>query len=244
MDGQQREAAGEDPDRQAALKAEAKAEAKAASRPGDDGSGDSGKGRPGRKSKPVTAEPSDKAQRNFTDPDSRVMPTKHGFIQGYNARAAVGGAHQIIVAHTLPTRQAIRRSLRHCSMPSKPISGRTRMKRRPMQALARKSNLRTLIRRRIEGYVATGRQKHGTKAAMTKRKLKSGTLVARMSTKLKRAGYRSRYRLRKQIAEPVFGQIKQARGFRQFLLRSIDKVKAEWAMICIADNLAKLAAAR
>ncbi|MBM7487959.1 hypothetical protein ACVWWI_006493 [Bradyrhizobium sp. USDA 3686] len=76
------------------------------------------------------------------------------------------------------------------------------MKRRPMQALARKSNLRTLIRRRIEGYVATGRQKHGTKAAMTKRKLKSGTLVARMSTKLKRAGYRSRYRLRKQIVEP------------------------------------------
>src|SRR5438552_17974910 len=105
-------------------------------------------------------------------------------------------------------------------------------------------NLRTLIRRRIEGYVATGRQKHGTKAAATKRKLKSGTLIARMSTKRKRAGYRSRYRLRKQIVEPVFGQIKQARGFRQFLLRSIDKVKAEWAMICTAHNLAKLAAAR
>ncbi|MGY2932075.1 hypothetical protein ACVWZ6_001677 [Bradyrhizobium sp. GM6.1] len=65
-----------------------------------------------------------------------------------------------------------------------------------------------------------------------------------MSTKLKRAGYRSRYRLRKQIVEPVFGQIKQARGFRQFLLRGIDKVKAEWAMICTAHNLTKLAAAR
>src|SRR6266446_5544054 len=83
----------------AALEAEAKA--KAASKPDDDGSGDSGKGRPGRKSKPVTAEPSDKAQRNFTVPDSRVMPTKNGFIQGYNAQAAVDGAHQIIVAHTL-----------------------------------------------------------------------------------------------------------------------------------------------
>src|SRR6267143_295233 len=83
----------------AALEAEAKA--KAASKPDDDGSGASGKGRPGRKSKPVTAEPSDKAQRNFTDPDSRVMPTKNGFIQGYNAQAAVDGAHQIIVAHTL-----------------------------------------------------------------------------------------------------------------------------------------------
>src|SRR3979490_3561691 len=75
------------------------------------------------------------------------------------------------------------------------------------------ANLRTLIRRRIEGYVATGRNKNGTKEATTKRKLKSGTLIARMSTKLKRAGYRSRYRLRKQIAEPAFGQIKPARGF-------------------------------
>ncbi len=64
-----------------------------------------------------------------------------------------------------------------------------------------------------------------------------------MSAKLKRAGYRSRYRLRKQIVEPVFGQIKQARGFRQFLLRSIEKVKAEWALICIAHNLVKLATA-
>src|ERR1700679_2801309 len=121
-------------------------------------------------------------------------------------------------------------------MPSKPISGRTRMKHRPMRAIARKPI--------FARSVAPGRQKHATKAATAKRKLKAGTLIARMSTKLKRAGHRSRYRLRKQIVEPVFGQIKQARGFRQFLLRSIDKVKAEWAMICTAHNLAKLAAAR
>ena len=64
-----------------------------------------------------------------------------------------------------------------------------------------------------------------------------------MRAKLKRAGRRSRYRLRKQIVEPVFSQIKQARGFRQFLLRGIDKVTAEWALICTAHNLNKLAAA-
>jgi hypothetical protein len=64
-----------------------------------------------------------------------------------------------------------------------------------------------------------------------------------MRHKLKRAGWRSRYRLRKQVVEPVFGQIKQARGFRQFLLRGIDKVKAEWALICTAHNLGKLARA-
>jgi hypothetical protein len=55
--------------------------------------------------------------------------------------------------------------------------------------------------------------------------------------------WRSRYRLRKQIVEPVFGQIKEARGFRQFLLRGLAKVKAEWAMICTAHNLTKLAVA-
>ena len=65
-----------------------------------------------------------------------------------------------------------------------------------------------------------------------------------MRPKLKRAGRRRRCRLRKQIVEPVFGQVKQARGFRQFLLRCIDKVAAEWALICIAHNLNKLSAAR
>jgi hypothetical protein len=61
---------------------------------------------------------------------------------------------------------------------------------------------------------------------------------------MKRAGRRSRYRLRKQVVEPVFGQIQQARGFRQFLLRGIDKVKAQWAlMICTAQHLGKLARA-
>jgi hypothetical protein len=65
--------------------------------------------------------------------------------------------------------------------------------------------------------------------------------VAAMRTKLKQGGRRSRYRLRKQIVEPVFGQIKAARGFRQFLLRGFDKVKHEWAMLCTVHNLLKLA---
>ncbi len=64
-----------------------------------------------------------------------------------------------------------------------------------------------------------------------------------MSAKLRRAGHRSRYRLRKQVVEPVFGQIKQANGFRQFLLRGFEKVKAEWAMMSPGHNLRKLARA-
>lgn len=64
-----------------------------------------------------------------------------------------------------------------------------------------------------------------------------------MRKKIADGGFETPYRLRKQIVEPVFGQIKQARGFRQFLLRSVEKVRAEWAMICTAHNLTKLAKA-
>jgi Transposase DDE domain len=67
--------------------------------------------------------------------------------------------------------------------------------------------------------------------------------MSAMAQTLKRAGRRSRYRLRKQVVEPVFGQMKQARGFRQFLLRGLDQVRAEWAMICTVHNLLKLAQA-
>ena len=94
-----------------------------------------------------------------------------------------------------------------------------------------------MAQREVGAYIATGRAKH---AASVKRTI-TGPLTKAMRDKLKRAGWRSRYRLRKQIVEPVFGQIKQARGFRQFLLRGIEKVTAEWALICTAHNLTKLA---
>jgi hypothetical protein len=70
-----------------------------------------------------------------------------------------------------------------------------------------------------------------------------GSLLARMTSRLRRAGHRSRNRLRKQVVEPVFGQVKEVRGFRQFLLREIEKLKAKWAMICTVHNFGKLALA-
>ena len=105
-------------------------------------------------------------------------------------------------------------------------------------------NLKELKRRHIKGYIATGRQKHGQATATAERKVKLGTYAYAMWQKLRRGGHRSRYRLRKQTVEPVFGQIKQARGFRQFLLRGIRKVAGEWSLICTVHNLLKLAAAR
>jgi hypothetical protein len=71
-----------------------------------------------------------------------------------------------------------------------------------------------------------------------------GARIAAMRAKIKAGGHASPYRLRKQLPEPVFGQIKQARGFRQFLLRGVEKVAAEWSLVCLAHNILKLAQGR
>ena len=105
------------------------------------------------------------------------------------------------------------------------------------------ANLEGMATRHIRAYIATGRQKHGSEAATHAKNGKPGSLIAAMRDKLKRGGWRSPYRLRKQVVEPVFGQIKQAMGFRQFLLRGLAKVKAEWQLVCLAHNLRKLARA-
>jgi len=230
----------------AAAEAEGKARAAAEDKRKAEGgkkTGASASLKAGKPATPPKAEPDGKAQRNFTDPESRILKTRDGYIQGYNAQAAVDGEDQVIVAHTLTNSSSDQAQLA-------PLLDRTRanLGRNPDEVSAdagycSAANLRTVERRRIDGYIATGRQKHGTRSATAKRPLAPGSLIAKMSTKLKRAGYRSRYRLRKQIVEPVFGQIKQAPGFRQFLLRGIVKVSAEWALICTAHNLVKLAKA-
>ena len=228
----------------AAAKVAQQAEARAAAAAKRSDSNDDGSPqRPERKPEPPTALPADKAQRNFTDPDSRIMKTKDGFIQGYNGQAAVDGHHQIIVAQSLSNNGSDQAQLAPMLSAIKSNMGQNPVEFSADAGYCSAANLRTLARRRIAGYIATGRQRHGTSAAVGKRAPRRGSLLAKMATKLKRAGRRSRYRLRKQIVEPVFGQIKQARGFRQFLLRGIEKVRAEWALICTAHNLTKLAGA-
>jgi hypothetical protein len=105
----------------------------------------------------------------------------------------------------------------------------------------REANVAVLEERKIRGCLAPGRAAHG---APGRRRTKPGSRMAKMAAKLKRAGRRSRYRLRKQTVKPVLGQIKQARGFRQFLLRRFIKVLAEWALVCTVHNLTKLIATR
>ena len=233
-----------------AAKAELEAEAKAAAaeemqrrEEAEEQRKKEGRKKTGKTPAPPKQEPEGKAQRNFTDPESRILKTKDGYIQGYNAQAAVDATAQIIVAHTLDNNGSDQAQFAPLLDTIK-----ANLKRNPDEVSADAGycsavNLRTLSRRRIKGYIATGRQKHGASSATAKRPAKPGSLLARMTAKLRRAGHRSRYRLRKQVVEPVFGKIKEARGFRQFLLLGIEKVKDEWAMICTAHNLRKLARA-
>ncbi len=227
-----------------AAKATLEAEAKAPPpRPEDDGPGpSSGMMKSGKPQRGPGGAPPERAQRNFTDPDSRIQPLRSGaVIQGYNGQIAVDGAHQIIVAQRLQTSPADARAL----VPM--ITDiRVQLRANPTEVSADagycdESNLGQLARRRIAAYLAPGRARHSQAHAASPRQWPRGSRRAAMATKLKRAGRRSRYRLRKQIVEPVFGQIKHARGFRQFLLRGLDKVRAEWAMICTVHNLLKLA---
>ena len=196
-----------------------------------------GRKKNGRTPASPKAEPEGKTQRNFTDPESRILKTKDGYIQGYNAQAAVDAGDQIIVAHGLTQSTSDQDQLVPLIDEIEDNLGRKPKEASADAGYCSEANLAALAERDVKGYVATGRAK---RPAGAKQNVK-GPLTRAMRDRLKRAGWRSRYRLRKQTVEPVFGQIKQARGFRQFLLRGIEKVRAEWALICTAHNLTKLA---
>ena len=222
----------------AALEAAAQAEAAAARRDDHDDGADA-PAKPGRKPKPPSAVPEDKAQRNFTDPESRIMKTKDGFVQGYNAQAAVDAASQVIVAHDLSQAGNDKQQLAPMLDAIHATNGRDPAQLSADSGYCSEDNLALVEQRGIDAYIAVGRQKHGTPAATGETAAKPGTRTEAMQAKLRQGGFTGPYRLRKQVVEPVFGQIKQARGFRQFLLRGVDKVKAEWALICTVHNLLK-----
>jgi len=209
-------------------KAELEAEAKAAAEKEPDPA------KTGHKAKP-TGTPSEKQQRNLTDSESRLMKSGDQFMQAYNGQVAVDGYRQIIVAQSLNNNG----SDMHQMIPLlKQI--RTNLGRQAKQVSADSGycselNLKALQKRHIRGYVAT---------SLHRKHRKVGLWVQRMRQRLKQGARRSRYRLRKQIVEPVFGQIKHGRGFRQFLLRGENNVSGEWSLLCTAHNLLKLAAAR
>jgi transposase len=198
----------------------------------------------GRPNRSLDGKPPERAQRNFTDPDSRILPTRDGFIAGYNGQLAVDAERQIIVSHRLITNSADVDGLIPLIDATRAVFGRKPIEISADNGFASEANLEALAERGISAYLACRRGRRRDVPKTTWRRLKKQPRMMAMAAKLKRGGYRSRYRLRKQVVEPVFGQIKQARGFRQFLLRGLDKVRCEWALVCTAHNLLKLAGAR
>jgi len=188
--------------------------------------------------------PAPKAQRNFTDPESRIMKGPDGFLQGYNAQAAVDAKAQIIVAHGLSDCSADSGQLAPMIQAIRANTGRNPAQFSADAGYCSDANLAALDKQKINAFIATGRQRHGQPAADGGAPSAPASRVEKMRAKLRKDGFDSPYRLRKQTVEPVFGQIKHARGFRQFLLRGRAKVAAEWAMICTVHNLLKLAANR
>jgi len=338
-----------------AAKAELEAEAKAAAEEKAKAQAEAeekrkaeGRKKPGKPAAPPSPEPDPKAQKNFTDPESRIMKSKEGFVQAYNGQIAVDAKAQIIVAQgvtqcaadsgqLVPMIDAIEANLGrkpeqasadsgYCSeanleaMEQRNIdayvaTGRAKhatdgeagkevaataatavgtprstqevpaltrvgaesphipmldaveanLGSKPEQASAdsgycSEANLEATEKRNTDAYVATGRAKHATDAEAGEETAATAvsavdapsstqdatapTRVEAMREKIKSGGYASPYRLRKQLPEPVFGQIKEARGFRQFLMRGVEKVRAEFALVCTAHNLLKLAQGR
>jgi transposase len=206
-----------------ALEARAKAEATAAGKPAE------------------PAKPDPKAQYNFTDPESRIMMGPDGFVQAYNVQVAVD-ALQLIVGQAVTQETNDKKQLMPMITTIEQQSGDT-----PSQLLADAGycsdvNLTAIADTTIDAYISTRKQKHGERPGPCPRGPlpQTATIVDRMSRKLHTKTGAAVYAARKGIVEPVIGQIKQARGFRQFLLRGFDKVQGEWSLVCTTHNILKL----
>jgi len=196
--------------------------------------------REGRLSEEVQPDP--KAQYNFTDPESRILKGPEGFVQGYNTQIAVEPNFQLIVGQTVTPAANDKQQVVPLVEAIQEQSGQ-----KPEEVLAdsgycSEKNLHYLTQKKIEGFVATEKRKHSQRREPCQRgPLPAGaTRVERMQRKLETKVGAAVYATRKTIVEPVFGQIKQARGFRQFLLRGLEKVRGEWALICLTHNILKL----
>jgi hypothetical protein len=183
------------------------------------------------------------AQRNFTDPDSRIMKdADKAFIQGYNAQAAVDAQAQVIVACTVTNQAA---DAPHAVPVMEQIVRTSGAPPRVLLADAgycSDANVTALQAMGSEPLIATRQQRHGERLpdAPRGRPPAGLTVRERMQRRLRTQRGRRLYARRKAIVEPVFGLIKRARGFRQFLLRGLAKVHAEWTLICLTQNLLTL----
>jgi len=185
--------------------------------------------------------PKPQAQRNFTDPDSHILKGSDGWIQGYNAQAAVDSDHQVIVAigvsnqpsdavHLLPMLERIQSNTGQ--WPDALIAD---------AGYCSTANLEACEERGLEAYISTSRQQHGQRPRPSRGRAPRD-LDARglMERKLRSKAGQAVYAVRKTVVEPVFGQIKGARGLDRFRLRGLEQVNGEWALMATTHNLLKL----
>jgi transposase len=192
---------------------------------------------------PTTAagDPKANAQRNFTDADSHILKGGDGWMQGYNCQAAVDGDHQIIVAVGISNQAS---DSPHFEPMVERIVANTGQLPKKLIADAgycSTDNIEASEQRRLDAYVSTSRQEHGKRPrpsrGPTPRDLDAR---GRMDRKIRSKAGQAIYALRKTIVEPVFGQIKGARGLDRFLLRGLEKANGEWTLMAITHNLLKL----
>jgi transposase len=237
------------------LEAQAKAEADAERKRRAEAEAErqrTGQQRRGNAPKPVEEGPEDKAQSNFTDPDLHIMRTNNkGWDYCGNAQASVDGACQIILAcdvsdATNDKQQAKPLALATLATLAQAGIERPQDERGAPQAIpatldngyysaAAVDALETLG---FDPYMATGRQRHHVAQAESPER--PTTAQERMAAKVQTPEGKALYARRKVIVEPVFGQIKEGRGFRRFLLRGLDNIRGEWQLVCLTHNVLKI----
>jgi transposase len=215
-----------------------------------------GKKRRGREPGPIVATPTEKAQTNFTDPELSIMRTANkGWEYCGNAQASVDGACQIILAcdvtdqgndkqQAAPMAQATRQQLEAAGLapPADPTGARPLIPAVLDTGYFSAAAVATLEREGFDPYIATERQRHhaATPVSPPEPAPEPATAPERMRAKLLTVSGRAVYARRKTIVEPVFGQIKEARGFRRFLLRGLAPIRGEWRLVCLTHNLLKI----
>jgi transposase len=215
-----------------------------------------GRKRRGQEPSPVDPTPEDKAQTNFTDSEAKIMKQSNkGFDYSFNAQAVVDGEEQIIVAAEV-TREANDKQqgvpMARAALGNLDAAGIDLPKAadgKPMSipntadsGYFSEKAVEELEKMGMDPHIATGRQKHNqTPLPVAEGEPADGASAKeKMQHKLRTATGKLLYAARKQIVEPVFGQIKSARGIRKFLLRGLEKVRAEWQLICLTHNILKI----
>jgi len=233
-----------------ALEAEAKAAAEQVQKQREEeNSKNDDKPKRGRKPKPISEIPADNKQYNFTDPESKIMKVSNkGWEQCVSAQAAVDSKNQIIVACDVTNETNDKQQYEPMLEKAQENVGEDK----PIKAASAdssyysESNVKYAEAKKIEAYIATEKIKHTDPVPECPRGRmpKNLTVKQKMARKLRTKKGRETYSQRKSIVEPVFGQIKRARGFIQFSLRGLQKMRGEWALVCLTHNLLKLFAAQ